>query len=54
MPKTVFAQQKSLSELHYFLKHYQEIYPQAKLRGKTVLRHYLRKVNYRIQHLQFR
>lgn len=54
MQETFFAKQKSLSELHYFLKHYQEIYPSAKLRGQVVLRQYIRKANYQIQHLQFR
>lgn len=54
MPETLFAKQKSLNELQYFLKHYQEIYPKAKLQGQAVLRQYFRKANYRIQHLQFR
>lgn len=48
------SKQKSLNELQYLLKHYQEIYPQAKLRGQVVLRQYFRKVNYQIHHLQFR
>lgn len=54
MPETMFPKQKSLSELQYLLKYYQQMYPQAKLRGKVVLRQYFRKVNYQIQHLQFR
>lgn len=48
------SKQKSLDELQYLLQHYQEIYPQAKLRGKVVLNSYLKKLNYQIQHLQFR
>lgn len=54
MPETMFPRQKSLDELQYFLKHYQQVYPQAKLQGQAVLRQYIRKSNYRIQHLQFR
>lgn len=54
MQETVFTKQKSLSELQYLLKYYQQLYPQAKLRGKVVLRQYFKKVNYQIHHLQFR
>lgn len=54
MQETFFAKQKSLEELQYFLKHYQQEYPKAKLRGRVVLNSYLKKLNYQIQHLQFR
>ncbi len=54
MQETVFTKHKSLSELQYFLKYYQQVYPQAKLRGKIALRQYFRKINYQIHHLQFR
>lgn len=48
------TKQKSLAELQYRIKHYQEIYHGAKLKGKVVLRQYFRKANDRIQRLQFR
>lgn len=54
MQETANTQQKSLAQLQYLLKYYQQIYPQAKLRGKIVLRQYFKKVNYQIHHLQFR
>ncbi len=54
VPGTVFTKQKSLDELQYLLKYYQHVYPQARLRGKIALRQYFKKVNYQIQHLQFR
>ncbi|WP_160296011.1 hypothetical protein [Aliterella atlantica] len=54
MPETTFLKQKSLEELKFFLKHYQQVYPKAKLQGQAVLRQYFRRANYRIQHLQFR
>lgn len=54
MQETLFNKQKSLDELQYFLQHYQEIYPKAKLQGQAVLRQYIRRANYQIQHLQFR
>ena len=50
----VFTEQKNLDQLQHLLKHYQQIYPQAKQQGKVVLRCYLKKLNYQIQHLQFR
>ncbi len=53
MLEPVFTKQKSLEQLQHFLKYYQQVYPQAKQRGKVVLRYYLRKLNYQIQHLQF-
>ncbi len=53
MLEPVFTKQKSLQQLQHLLKHYQQIYPQAKQQGKIVLRYYLRKLNYQIQHLQF-
>ncbi len=53
MLEPVFTKQKSLEQLQHLLKHYQQVYPQAKQRGKIVLRQYLKKVNYQIQHLQF-
>jgi hypothetical protein len=53
MLEPVFTKQKSLEQLQYLLKHYQQVYPQAKQRGKVVLRHYIKKVNHQIQHLQF-
>lgn len=54
MSETVFTKQKSLEELQHLLLHYQQIYLQAKQQGKIVLRQYLKKLNYQIQHLQFR
>lgn len=54
MPETAFTKQKSLDELQHLLKYYQQAYPQARLRGKIALRQYFKKVNYQIQHLQFR
>ncbi len=54
MLEPVFTKQKSLQQLQYFLKHYQQVYPQAKQQGKIVLRQYLKKLNHQIQHLQFR
>jgi hypothetical protein len=54
MKEIAFTKQKSLAQLQYLLKHYQQIYPQAKLQGKIVLRQYFKKVNYQIHHLQFR
>ncbi|WP_158260514.1 hypothetical protein [Chlorogloea sp. CCALA 695] len=54
MLKPVFTKQKNLDQLQHLLKHYQQIYPQAKQQGKVVLRQYLKKLNYQIQHLQFR
>ncbi len=51
MLETVFTKHKNLEELQHFLSHYQQIYPQAKQEGKVVLRYYINKVNYRIQHL---
>ncbi len=53
MLKPVFTKQKNLEQLQHLLKHYQQVYPQAKQQGKMVLRQYLKKVNYQIQHLQF-
>ncbi len=53
MLEPVFTKQKSLEQLQHLLKHYLQVYPQAKQRGKIVLRQYLKKVNYQIQHLQF-
>lgn len=53
MLEPVFTKQKSLQQLQHLLKHYQQVYPQAKQQGKMVLRQYLKKVNYQIQHLQF-
>ena len=54
MSGIVFTRHKSLEELQHLLLHYQQIYPQAKQQGKMVLRQYLKKLNYKIQHLQFR
>lgn len=55
MPELRFTpKQKSLSDLQYLLKYYQQVYPQARQRGKIVLRQYFRRINYQIQHLQFR
>lgn len=54
MLEPVFTKQKSLEQLQHLLKHYQQVYPQAKQRGKMVLRQYLLKLNRQIQHLQFR
>ncbi len=54
MSEIAFTKQKSLEELQYLIKYYQQIYPQAKQRGKIVLRQYFKKVNYQIHHLQFR
>ena len=54
MLQPVFTKQKNLEQLQYLLKHYQQVYPQAKQQGKVVLRCYLKKLNYQIQHLQFR
>ena len=48
----VFTEQKNLDQLQHLLKHYQQVYPQAKQQGKIVLRQYLKKLNYQIQHLQ--
>ena len=53
MHEPVFTKQKSLEQLQHLLKHYQQVYPQAKQRGKMVLRQYLKKVSHQIQHLQF-
>ncbi len=54
MLEPVFTKQKDLEELLHLLKHYQQVYPQAKHQGKIVLRQYLKKLNYKIQNLQFR
>lgn len=54
MQETFVAKQKSLEELQHLLKYYQEIYPKAKLQGQAVLRQYISRANYQIQHLQFR
>ena len=54
MLQPVFTKQKNLEQLQHLLKHYQQVYPQAKQQGKVVLRCYLRKLNHQIQHLQFR
>ena len=54
MLEPVFTKQKSLEQLQHLLKHYRQVYPQAKQRGKIVLRQYLKKLNHQIQHLQFR
>jgi len=54
MLKPVFTKQKNLEEMQHLLKHYGQIYPQAKQQGKVVLRQYLKKLNHKIQHLQFR
>lgn len=55
MPELRFTtKQKSLAQLQELIEHYQQVYPQAKQRGKIVLRQYFKKVNYQIQHLQFR
>ena len=54
MLQPVFTKPKSLEQLQHLLKHYQQIYPQAKQQGKIVLQHYIRKLNHKIQHLQFR
>ena len=52
MLEPVFTKQKNLDQLQHLLKHYQQVYPQAKQQGKIVLRQYLKKLNYQIQHLQ--
>lgn len=54
MEELGFTKQKSLAQLQYLLKYYQQVYPQAKQQGKIVLRQYFKKVNYQIHHLQFR
>ena len=54
MLEPVFTKQKNLEELLHLLKHYQQVYPQAKQQGKIVLRQYLKKLNHQIQTLQFR
>ncbi|WP_158506184.1 hypothetical protein [Synechocystis sp. PCC 7509] len=54
MLQPVFTKQKNLEQLPQLLKHYQQVYPQAKQQGKIVLRQYLKKLNHQIQHLQFR
>jgi hypothetical protein len=54
MKEAVFTKQKSLSQLQYLLEHYKQVYPQAKHRGKIVLRQYFKRVNFQVQHLQFR
>ena len=54
MLQPVFTKHKNLDQLQHLLKHYQQIYPQAKQQGKIVLRQYFKKVNYQIHHLQFR
>ena len=54
MLEPVFTKQKNLKQLQHLLKHYQQVYPQAKQQGKIVLRQYLKKLNHQIQHLQFR
>ena len=54
MLEPVFTKQKNLEQLQHLLKHYHMVYPQAKQQGKIVLRQYLKKLNYQIQHLQFR
>ena len=48
----LIAREKSLSQLKYYKKHYQQIYPHAKQRGKVVLRYYLKKLNEQIQRQQ--
>ncbi len=45
----LLAKEKSLEELEYHKKHYQQVYPQAKQKGKIVLRYYLKKLNRQIQ-----
>ncbi len=52
MLQPVFTKHKSLDQLQHLLKHYQQVYPQAKQQGKIVLRQYLKKLNHQIQHLQ--
>lgn len=44
--------EKSLVQLEYHKKHYQQVYPQAKQKGKIVLRYYLKKLNRQIQKQQ--
>ncbi len=41
--------EKSLSKLEHYKQHYQQVYPHAKQKGKSVLRHYLKKLNVQIQ-----
>ena len=48
----LITQEKSLSQLQYYKKHYQQVYPHAKQRGKVVLRYYLKKLNGQIQRQQ--
>ena len=52
MLEPVFTKQKNLDQLQHLLKHYQQVYPHAKQQGKIVLRHYIKKLNHQIQHLQ--
>ncbi len=54
MQEPVFTKQKNLDQLQHLLKHYQQVYPQAKQQGKIVLWQYLKKLNHQIQHSQFR
>ncbi|PSB31379.1 hypothetical protein [Chlorogloea sp. CCALA 695] len=54
MLQPVFTKQKNLEQLQHLLKHYQQVYPQARQQGKVVLLQYLKKLNHQIQHLQFR
>jgi hypothetical protein len=44
--------EKSLTQLKYCKKHYQQVYPHAKQKGKVVLRYYLKKLNRQIQKQQ--
>lgn len=48
----LIAKEKSLAQLEYYKQHYQRMYPQAKQKGKIVLRHYLKKLNVQIQRQQ--
>ena len=52
MLQPVFTKQKNLEQLQHLLKHYQQVYLQAKQQGLIVLRQYLKKLNHQIQHLQ--
>ncbi|WP_158260591.1 hypothetical protein [Chlorogloea sp. CCALA 695] len=52
MLQPVFTKHKNLEQLQHLLKHYQQVYPQAKQQGKIVLRQYRKKLNHQIQHLQ--
>ncbi len=54
MLERAITKHKTLEELQHLLQHYQQVYPQAKQQGRKVLRQYFKKLNYQIQHLQFR